>query len=196
MPLCKPAWRSGDASVQLAHWFHSKHAKSWRLPHHQTPLWGAQTVQLPVCAPETLSYFFHLCREGLNNRGELFGPASTSILDWLERPRVTGTCGVFTLGTQGCPTCCCLSRNKHQWSPVTFPGLFSSGSMESFCDRFCRALENSSGREMVQTLTVTDSRTEVCWIVIEDDPSNGWETMFLKKQRASLLLLIQLALYN
>lgn len=66
--------------------------------------------------------------------------------------------------------------------------------MESFCASFCRALENRTGHEMVQTLTGADSRTEMCWIVVEGEPSNGWETMFLKKQRASLLLLVQLVL--
>lgn len=88
-----------------------KHAKSRRLRGHWTPLFRTQTLDVHV-SPQKKSF---LLFQSASNHGEPLVLARTQELDRLKWPRRHCICGIFTLGTQSCPACCCLSRNQHKF---------------------------------------------------------------------------------
>lgn len=115
-PLCNPAWMSGDASVPQSHRLHSlksvfipvKHAKSWHLRHLPEEHRGCN------CACVLRRHFpafpVYAVKVYLITGSYLGLHAPRNWSDW-SSARATETCGVFTLGTQSCSTCCCWSRN-------------------------------------------------------------------------------------
>lgn len=133
-----------------------------------------------VCPGDTF-LLFHLCYEGLNNHNELFGLARASILYWLERCACHGHMwSVYSWNT----------RLPHMLLLESKLAPVESSNVSWFIFLWIDGKLLWPFHEMVPILTVADSQTEMSWIILEDDPSNGWETMALKKQCASLILSI------